>query len=249
MTSLRFAVALALASSSFAAVPASAQFFFKSHDMSGQPAKGGDTGITETMPGATDDELRAALLWNLRVGLNVAALQCQFEPTLMTVSNYNALLSDHKEELRDAFETVDKYFKRMNKTKKEGQAALDRFGTRTYSGFTTVGAQYGFCQTAGVIGRDALFTSRGMLGTLAEERMRELRNSLIPWGEQHFPYRVRRNAGAPMPRLDAVCWNKRGEWRDNKCGVQNLSRTATGITASNRTAAGADAPIKAMTAY
>ncbi len=229
MTSLRFAVALALTAGGVVATPASAQFFFKSHDMSGQVAKGGDDGITETMPGATDAELRAALLWNMRIGLNVAALQCQFEPTLLTVSNYNAILSDHKEELRDAFDSVSGYFKRTNKSTKEGQAALDRFGTRTYSGFTTVGAQYGFCQTAGTIGRDALFTPRGMLGNLAEERMRELRNSLVPWGEQQFPYRIGRDAGAPMPRLDAICWNKRGEWRDNKCGVQNPLPTATGI--------------------
>jgi hypothetical protein len=46
------------------------------------------------MPGATPDEIRAHLLWNMRSGLNVAALQCQFSPPLMTVRNYNSLLGN-----------------------------------------------------------------------------------------------------------------------------------------------------------
>ena len=233
MKSFRLLAVSALLAGGGVAVPASAQFFLRSHDMTGSPAKGGDTGITEAMPGATDAELRAALVWNMRAALNVAALQCQFEPTLLTVSNYNAVLTDHKDELKTSFDTVSKYFARTSKTAKAGQAALDQFGTRTYSGFTTVSAQYGFCQTAAMIGADALFTPRGMLAGLAEERMRELRNSLVPYGEQHFPRRLDRDAGAPMPRMDAICWNKKGEWQTKKCGDQNWP-PAAGVGVATR---------------
>ena len=31
------------------------------------------------------------MVWNLRAALNVAALQCQFGPTLLTLPNYNAI--------------------------------------------------------------------------------------------------------------------------------------------------------------
>ena len=41
-------------------------------------------------PAPRPAEYRAHLLWNLRSGLNVAALQCQFSPYLRTVDNYNA---------------------------------------------------------------------------------------------------------------------------------------------------------------
>ena len=51
------------------------------------------------LPGATPAEYRAHLLWNLRSGLNVAALQCQFSPYLRAVDNYNALLAHHAREL------------------------------------------------------------------------------------------------------------------------------------------------------
>jgi hypothetical protein len=58
---------------------------------------GEEPGMTgPALPDATAPELRAALVWNLRAALNVAALQCQFEPTLMTLGNYNAFLKDHE---------------------------------------------------------------------------------------------------------------------------------------------------------
>jgi hypothetical protein len=206
----------AAASVAVAAVPASAQFFMKSKDLSGAPVVGDEVGIGQPLPGATPAELKAGVVWNMRAALNVAALQCQFEPTLNTVSNYNAILTDHKDELKNSFDTLTKYFNRVNKAPKAGQAALDQFGTKTYSSFATVGAQYNFCQTAGSIGRDAIFAPRGQFDTVALSRMRELRNSLVPWGEQAFtrPY----HGQSTLPRLDPVCWSKKGEWQARKCG-------------------------------
>lgn len=206
----------ALAAAMLMASPATAQFFFKAKDMRGEPVNGDEPGIGQPMPGATAAELRAALVWNMRAALNVAALQCQFEPTLLTVPNYNAILADHREELAKSFDTLTKYFVRTAKTAKAGQSALDQFGTRTYSGFATVAAQYGFCSTSSAIGRDALFQPRGSFGELSQQRMRELRNSLKPWGEQQFPQL--RPHPATLPRFDKACWS--GEnYNVKKCGA------------------------------
>lgn len=201
-----------------AAVPASAQFFLKSKDLSGQPVIGDEPGIGQPMPGATRAELKAAMVWNMRAALNVAALQCQFEPTLLTVPNYNAILLDHGAELKSSYDTLTKYFRRVHKTPREGQAALDQFGTRTYAGFSAVSAQYNFCQTANAIGRDAVFLRRGQFGTLALDRMRELRNSLIPWPDQTHIAWVR-PAFVHLPRVDPACWSKKGEWQAKRCGA------------------------------
>ena len=199
------------------AAPASAQFYLKSKTFDGQPVRGDEPGIGQPMPGATDAELRASLVWNMRAALNVAALQCQFEPTLLTVTNYNAILKDHNTELKGSFDTLTKYFSRTGKTKAAGQSALDQFGTRTYSSFVTVSGQLSFCQTAASIGRDAVFQPRGTFGTLAANRMAELRQTLVgSWGEQAL---TRIGYIAPrLPRLDPVCWNKKGEWQAKKCG-------------------------------
>lgn len=206
-----------------AAQPASAQFFLKSPDLSGAPVTGAEPGMTgPAMPNATPDELRAALVWNLRAALNVAALQCQFEPTLLTVTNYNAILRDHAVELRNAYQAVEKYFQREAKgNKKLGTTEHDRYNTRVYAGFSTISAQYTFCQTAGSIGHQALFLNPGQLGNLAQNRMRELRASLSPAGEQQFPrgyHHLYRAAPALPPFGDVRCWTKRSVYDPKKCG-------------------------------
>ncbi|WP_299647672.1 hypothetical protein [Sphingomonas bacterium] len=200
-----------------ATAPASAQFYLKSKAFSGDPVRGDEPGIGPSLPGATPAEVRASLVWNMRAALNVAALSCQFEPTLLTVPNYNAMLVDHRVELKNAFDTLNKYFARTAKTKPAGQTALDQFGTRTYSSFVTVGGQLSFCQTAASIGRDAVFQPRGEFGSLAANRMAELRQTLIgSFGEQALS----RMGYVPprLPRLDPVCWSKKGEWVAKKCG-------------------------------
>ncbi len=231
------AAALFLATA-LAAAPASAQFYFQPHDFSGTPVKGDEPGMVVAMPGATADEYRAALAWSLRSALNVAALQCQFEPTLNSVQAYNAILKDHDAEFDKDQAILQKYYARIpgagaakaGKGSKAGQAGFDQFGTRTYSAFSTTAAQYGFCQTAGSIAREAVFTPRGTFGDLAERRMRELRNSLVPFGEERFSYYLARTTTiAPLPRLDPICWNKKGEWQDKKCGAQNWPSAGAGV--------------------
>ena len=202
------------------ASPAAAQFYLKSKGYSGAPVRGDEPGIVQPMPDATPAELRASLVWNMRAALNVAALQCQFEPTLLTTTNYNAILKDHNAELKGAFDTLSKYFVRVGKSKPKGQSMLDQFGTRTYSSFVTVGGQFAFCQTAAAIGRDAVFTPRGEFGALSANRIAELRESLLSvFGEQGVT-RLTTRDGA-LPRLDAACWNKKGVWQSKKCGAQN----------------------------
>ncbi|OYW23428.1 MAG: hypothetical protein B7Y98_02995 [Sphingomonas sp. 32-62-10] len=203
----RLAVLLAVTLGMTAASPAAAQFFIKSPDYSGEPVRGDEPGMFVELPGATEAELRASMVWSLRAALNVSALGCDFEPMLMTIPNYNAVLLDHKAELAKSFDTLGKYFARKNKTAKAATGAFDKYQTRIYSGFTTVYAQYNFCQTAANVGRDAIFTPRGELGTLAANRLRELRNSLVARGEQAFGARIYLRT-IPILRMDPECWKK-----------------------------------------
>ena len=184
---------------------ASANFFWKSPDLRGAPVRGDEPGLFLALPGATPAELQAALVWNLRAGLNVAALQCQFDPTLLTLNQYNHLLGYHGSELAASFGTLSAYFKRTNKVAKVGQSALDQYGTRTYSGFSTVGAQLTFCEAASKVGRKALFAPRGQLYAVAQNYLREMKTSLSRHGEQQFifyvpPYYAR------MPSFEDNCW-------------------------------------------
>ncbi len=195
-----------------AATPASAQFYFKSPEVAAPRITGSEPGmLAQPLPGATPAELRAAMVWNLRAALNVAALQCQFGPTLLTLPNYNAILRDHKVELNDSYAVLTKYFMRSNKAPKAGQTALDQYGTRVYSSYSAVHAQLTFCQTADAISNAALFTPRGKFGELAAEGIPMIRNSLSRWGEQQFPMRMPIDAQITYPEFgNEDCWDKGG---------------------------------------
>jgi hypothetical protein len=84
---------------------AQAQLFWQPPDLTSQPMTGAEPESGVNLPGASPAELNAGLLWNLRAALNVAALQCDFEPTLLTTSNYNAMLAHHRVELGSAFKS------------------------------------------------------------------------------------------------------------------------------------------------
>ena len=197
-------------------LPASAQFFLQNPVMATGPVRGDEPGMVIVLPGASTAEARAGLAWSLRAALNVAALQCSFEPTLLTVPNYNAVLTDHQAELKSSFDTLTRYFERTAATKKAGQAALDRFGTKIYSTFSTVAAQYIFCQTAASIGYEALSAKRGDFATVAVNQMRALRSSLVPRGEQRFAGRTSIQIDVAMPNFNPACW-KRDRYDAQRC--------------------------------
>lgn len=197
---------------------AAAQFYLKSPSIASTPVTGNEPGILgDTMTGASPSVIRAAMVWNIRAALNVAALQCQFAPTLLTVPQYNAIIKDHERELKISYDTLADYFRRQGRNPREAQQLLDRFNTRVYSGFSTVSAQLIFCQTAHKIGAQALFQERGKLGELAAERLGELRNSLRPGQEMQFPYLYYAELPVLPPFADPRCW--RGEeYQPRRCG-------------------------------
>lgn len=170
----------------------SAQLFLTDPQFQSGPIDPGDPLVGIPLPGATEAEQRAHLLWNLRAGLNVAALQCQFSPYLRAVSNYNAFLDHHSGELARAYTTLNGYFVRLHGAR-QGPREFDQYSTSTYNNFSTMHAQMGFCQTASGIAKDALTRRKGELIQLATSRMRELRSSLVPayqWVLTYNPHTI-----------------------------------------------------------
>ncbi|MDB5736756.1 MAG: hypothetical protein JWO65_424 [Sphingomonas bacterium] len=212
-------VALACLAAGFAS-PAAAQLFWKSPDFKGAPIQGDEANVLIPLPGATPAERDAGIVWTLRAGLNVAALQCQFANSLGTVANYNAILTHHSKELNTDYKALEGYFKR---TAAKGaklaamQSALDQYTTRTYNSFSTLRAQYGYCQTAGSIGEDALMHPKGTLLLVAKTRLREFRNSLVPTGEYLVaPGQTTIAAGTDVPGYAPECFDRKGQLK-KKC--------------------------------
>jgi hypothetical protein len=200
-------VGLILCASLFSPSPASAQLYWLAPDFTGAPLVGYEAGMGVPLPGATPAEQKAAIAWNMRSGLNVAALQCGNEPTLRILEHYNAVLSDHTVELANVFKTLTGYFKRTNKVARTADRALDTFGTKTYSGFSAVSGLRGFCTVSGQVARTAVFTPKGQFTDFAANNLRTLRNSLIFKGEQQFRG-ISPTLRFRYPNLDARCWKK-----------------------------------------
>lgn len=208
-------MAVAAAAAAFAAAPAPAQLYISQPNLRASTIEPSDPLVGLPLPGATPAEHRANLLWNLRAGLNVAALQCQFSDFLRAVPNYNGLLAHHNVELAAAYTALNNYFKRVQGAK--GQKAFDDYSTITYNNWSTLQAQMIFCQTATNITKSALATPKGQLLQLAQGRMRELRNALVPAYDPrpaYRPYLVRfRDARVLAPE----CYSKKNVLR-RACG-------------------------------
>lgn len=201
----RICSALTLAVAPTIAQPAAAQFFWSPPDFSTPPLTDAQAATALGLPGATAEEIRAGLVWNLRAALNVAALQCQFEPTLLSISNYNAMIAHHDAELDAAQAGLLGYFQRTVGKGKAGQAAADQYGTRIYSGYSTVQAQRGFCQAAALVGRQAIFANRGNLHEVARNGLGAIKKSLVLAGEQFYGD-PGRSYSLTLPSLDPKCW-------------------------------------------
>jgi hypothetical protein len=115
-------------------------------------------------------------VWNIRAALNVAALQCQFSGWLKTTRNYNSFLQAHSEELSRAQQTMIGHFKRTDGAKAVN--AFDMYTTRTYNSYSTLDAQYAFCNAAGEVGRQVLAVPKGKLGSEALSRGPAIRAAL-----------------------------------------------------------------------
>ena len=126
----------------------------------------------------TPVEDQANAVWNVRAALNIAALQCQFSPFLATVRNYNQSLQQHGDEFDKARATMVAHFRRYDKA--AAQTSFDRYTTQTYNSFSTLDAQYAFCESAARVGREVLTVRKGELGKKAASLRDEVRAALIP---------------------------------------------------------------------
>lgn len=170
------------------AAPAGAQLLLYDPNFATGPIEPSDPLVGIPIPGATPAEYRAHLIWNLRAGLNVAALQCQFSPYLRAVDNYNGILAHHARELASAYTALEGYFRRVHG--RTGPRRFDDYSTQTYNNFSTLQAQNGFCQAAAKIARTLLSARQGDFYTVGQQNLRELRASLTPAYDTYLFTRV-----------------------------------------------------------
>ena len=203
-TPFRRVPALLACAAMLAPVPGQAQLFWSPPALPHDAVTGAEPGFA--LPGASTAEQQAILVWHLRAALNVAALQCDFEPTLLTTTNYNSMIAHHRLELANSFKMLGDYFKKKDGAV-AGQKQFDQYGTRVYSSYSAVQGQIDFCQVAGRVGRDAIFAPRGELYKVAQEHLGELRAALVAKGDTVYGNPAY-GFTATLPPLEKNCWKK-----------------------------------------
>lgn len=168
-------------------------------------ARSAAPGAPQALPQMTTTERTADTVWSMRAGLNVAALQCQFSPFLMTAGYYNAILRQHSDEFTDAFNTLNRYFIKARGAR-AGARAFDTYATRANQSFATFDGQYAFCDSAAAIARRALAVRKGAFAAFADAELPALRQSL---GNAAQFTSLRRLEWASVPDLATLCRKKR----------------------------------------
>lgn len=129
-----------------------------------------------TLRATTKAEEDAHAIWTLRAALNVAALQCQYSPFLRTIKNYNEIIRHHAQELKLAQTVMMGHFRRYDRARATNK--FDQYKARTYNSFSTLDAQYSFCDSVGVAGREVLRLPRNGLASAAARLNAAIRQSL-----------------------------------------------------------------------
>ncbi|QMW22291.1 hypothetical protein [Sandaracinobacteroides saxicola] len=156
----------------------------------------------------TSAESQANAVWSMRAALNVAALQCQKSPFLATVRNYNDFLRHHSDELVGAMRGMQGYYRRV-KGAKTAQREFDSYTTRTYQSYASFDAQRAFCETAALVGREALRVRKGRLGAAALAAVPDIRKSLADFSGNERGFAVDRN-WVTVPQIGDPCIDERG---------------------------------------
>ena len=195
-----------------------AQVYLEPPVVSSEPVTGNEPGLGLTLPDATPEEISAALVWGLRSGLNVAALQCAHSPFLATTDNYNAMMVDQREDLGAAYQALTAYFMRIagSTAKKAGNKAFDDYNTKSYNGWSTLYGQRTFCNQASDIGKRLAFEPKGAMLAFAQANMRAFRNSLAYAGDPLFGTRALYVVPVYIPDYPPSCFAKNGDLK-SKC--------------------------------
>jgi len=88
----------------------------------------------------------SASVWQLRAGLNVAALSCRGRGKASVSGDYRRMLSRHKALLAAAYKAEERRL---------GRAGFDRQQTRMYNRYANQRSPQQFCQTASQVARNA----------------------------------------------------------------------------------------------
>lgn len=127
-------------------------------------------------------------LWQLRIALNVAALNCRGPDEQVLVANYTRFLTTNRAAIARAERWVIAEQGRLNRT--NGIAARDALSTRLYNYFAQPPAQTGFCAVATQVTTLAAAEPTATILPFAASRLAEVDQPFVDFYAAYDRYRL-----------------------------------------------------------
>jgi hypothetical protein len=127
-------------------------------------------------------------LWNLRSGLNVAALNCLRAEHAMLVDNYSTFLKRHSRELgRANRDLINEYRQQHGRSSRDVQ---DTYMTQVYNYFALPPALADFCDVALVLSNEIVALEAGSLATYSDGALARMEAVFENFYSSYEQYRV-----------------------------------------------------------
>lgn len=127
-------------------------------------------------------------LWQLRIGLNVAALNCRGPDDQILIDNYSRFLTNNRRAIAAAERAVISQMGRQTGT--NGIAARDSLSTRLYNYFALPPVQAQFCPTAFNLAALAAAEPTATILPFAQARMAELDQPFVDFFNAYARYQA-----------------------------------------------------------
>lgn len=168
-----------------------------------RPLPPGNAAVTQILPGrGIDGRFVTAnsgisgdrAFWQLKIGLNVAAIGCRGIEEATLVSAYNNIIKTHAKVIKSTEKTVITDLGKQNKN--NGIAPRDRLSTQLFNYFAQPPAQRDFCARANEIAQLVSSTPTAQVIAQAPAHLSRLDQPFIDFYEAYAKY-----------QLDAAAWD------------------------------------------
>ncbi|MBN8845037.1 MAG: hypothetical protein J0H88_17515 [Sphingomonadales bacterium] len=168
-----------------------------------RPLPPGNASLTQILPGrgidgrfvtANRDVAGDRAFWQLKIGLNVAAIGCRGTEEATLVSAYNNIIKAHAKAIKSTEKTVITDLGKANKT--NGIKERDRLSTQLFNYFAQPPAQRAFCARANEIAQLVSSTPTAQVVAQAPAHLATLDQPFVDFYEAYAKY-----------QLDAAEWD------------------------------------------
>lgn len=162
-----------------------------------RPLPPGNASLTQILPGrgidgrfvtANSGVTGERAFWQLKIGLNVAAIGCRGLEEATLISAYNNIIKAHGKTIRDTEKSVIRDLGKETKT--NGTAARDRLSTQLFNYFAQPPAQRAFCARANEIAQMVSTTPSAQLLEQAPAHLVQLDQPFVDFYEAYAKYQA-----------------------------------------------------------